>query len=378
MVIMALDHVRDFFHYDAQLHSPEDLRFTTGAIFFTRWITHFCAPVFVFLAGVGAYLSLQRRNRPGELSRFLWTRGLWLILVVEMIFVAGAINFRWPFQLVMWQVIWAMGWSMIALAGLMYLPWRWLAVGSVAMIALHNTLDGVKPEAFGSIAWLWHILHVPFAMITLPGGVPAMVLYPLIPWVAVMSAGYCFGRVYDLEPERRRRMLWMLGAGLTAGFLALRFSNLYGDPNLWSPQATPGLTVMSFLRANKYPPSLVYLLMTLGPAILALAALDRTTVGDANPFLAFGRVPMFYYLLHFNLIHALMAVLAWFTYGRADFVFQLPKSVNPMASGFPPDYGYSLAVTYLIWIGVVAALYWPCRWFVEVKRRNRSAWLSYF
>ncbi len=138
------------------------------------------------------------------------------------------------------------------------------------------------------------------------------------------------------------------------------------------------MTVLSFLRATKYPPSLVYLLMTLGPAILVLAALDRTEVSDANPLLAFGRVPMFYYLLHFNLIHALMAVLAWFTYGRMDFVFQLPKAINPGAAGFPPDYGYSLAVTYVIWIGVVAALYLPCRWFVEVKRRNRSAWLSYF
>lgn len=378
MVIMALDHVRDFFHYDAQLHSPEDLRFTTGAIFFTRWVTHYCAPVFVFLAGAGAYLSSRRGRSLSDLSRFLWTRGLWLIFVVEMIFVAGAINFRWPYQLVLWQVIWALGWSMIALAALMYVPWRWLAAGSVAMIALHNTLDGVKPEAFGPLAWLWQILHVPFAIFMLPGGVPAMVLYPLIPWVAVMSAGYCFGRVYDLEPERRRRLLWMLGAGLTLGFVVLRFANVYGDPNRWSAQATTELTVISFFSATKYPPSLIYLLMTLGPAILVLAALDRTEVSDANPFLAFGRVPMFYYLLHFNLIHALMAVMAWLRYGRMDFVFQLPKAVNPQAAGFPADYGYSLAVTYVIWIGVVAALYWPCRWFVEVKRRNRSAWLSYF
>ncbi|MEP7367311.1 MAG: heparan-alpha-glucosaminide N-acetyltransferase domain-containing protein [Acidobacteriota bacterium] len=378
MVIMALDHVRDFFHADAQLYSPEDLAHTTGAIFFTRWITHFCAPVFVFLAGTGSYLALRRRNRPGELSRFLWTRGLWLIFGVEMFFVAAAINFRWPFQLILWQVIWAIGWSMIALAALIHVPWRTLLAGSLAMIALHNTLDGVKPEAFGSLAWLWQILHVPFAFFPLPGGVTAMLLYPLIPWVAVMSAGYCFGRVYDLEPERRRRFLWKLGAGLTVGFFALRFTNWYGDPSPWSWQSTTELTVISFFRATKYPPSLVYLLMTLGPAILVLAALDRTEVSDRNPFLAFGRVPMFYYLLHFNLIHAVMAVLAWFRYGRMDFVFQLPKAINPNAAGFPADYGYSLGETYLIWIGVVAVLYWPCRWFVDVKRRNRSAWLSYF
>jgi len=378
MVIMALDHVRDFFHADAQLYSPEDLTRTTAVLFFTRWITHFCAPVFVFLAGAGAYLSSKRGKSPAALSRFLWTRGLWLIFVVEMIFVAFAVNFQFPFQLVMWQVIWALGWSMIALSALMYAPWRWLAAGSVAVIALHNLTDGVKPEAFGAFAWLWQILHVPFAFFTLPGGVPAMLLYPLVPWVAVMSAGYCFGRVYDLEPERRRRLLWTLGAGLTAGFVLVRLANVYGDPSPWAAQSTPAMTVLSFLRASKYPPSLVYLLMTLGPAILALAALDRTEVSDANPFLAFGRVPMFYYLLHFNLIHGLMAVFAWFSYGRIDFVFQLPKAINPTAQGYPPDYGYSLGATYAIWIGVVAALYWPCRWFVDVKRRNRAAWLSYF
>ena len=378
MVIMALDHVRDFFHYDAQIHSPEDLRFTYGVLFFTRWITHFCAPVFVFLAGAGSYLSLQRRNKPAELSRFLWTRGLWLIFGIEMFFVAAAINFRWPFQLVMWQVIWAIGWSMIALSMLMYLPWRWLAAGSVAVIALHNTLDGVKPEAFGPLAWLWQILHVPFAFFPLPTGAQAMLLYPLIPWVAVMSAGYCFGRVYDHEPERRRRLLWQMGAGLTLAFLALRFTNWYGDPSPWAPQATTELTVISFFRTSKYPPSLLYLLMTLGPAILVLAALDRTEVSDWNPFLVFGRVPMFYYLLHFNLIHLAMVGLAWMRYGRVDFTLQLPKAINPNAPGYPPDYGYSLVATYVIWLAVVAILYLPCRWFVEVKRRNRSAWLSYF
>lgn len=204
-----------------------------------------------------------------------------------------------------------------------------------------------------------------------------MALYPLIPWVAVMSAGYCFGRVYDLEPDRRRRMLWILGASLTLAFVALRLANVYGDPSPWSAQATPSFTLLSFLRATKYPPSLLYLLMTLGPSILTLAALDRTEVSDANPFLAFGRVPLFYYLLHFYLLHVLMAVFAWFQYGRMDFVFQIPKAVNPAAVGYPPGYGYSLGATYLIWLGAVALLYLPCRWFVEVKRRHRSAWLSY-
>jgi uncharacterized membrane protein len=278
----------------------------------------------------------------------------------------------------MWQVIWAIGWSMVAMAALIYVPWRWLLAGSLAMVALHNTLDGVKPEAFGSLGWLWQILHVPFAFFPLPFGMTAMLLYPLIPWVGVMAAGYCFGRVYDLDPARRRRLLWQLGGALTLGFFALRSTNWYGDPSPWAPQATWELTVISFFRASKYPPSLLYLLMTLGPAILALAAMDRTQVSDANPFLAFGRVPMFYYLVHWNLIHGTMALLAWLRYGRMDFVFQLPKAINPNAAGFPPDYGYTLGQTYLIWLALVAVLYWPCRWFVEVKRRNRAAWLSYF
>jgi uncharacterized membrane protein len=377
MVIMALDHVRDFFHDGAQLFSPEDLMRTTPLLFFTRWITHFCAPVFVFLSGAGSYLSSRRGKSPAALSRFLWTRGLWL-LFVEMVIVGFAVNFRWPLQLIIWQVIWVFGWSMIALSVLMYVPWKPLLAGSLAVICLHNTLDGVKPEVFGSFGWLWQILHVPFGIFTLPGGTPVMNIYPLIPWVAVMTAGFVFGRIYDLEPDRRRRSLWLLGAALTAAFVLLRFTNWYGDASPWSPQSSPVMTLVSFLRATKYPPSLLYLLMTLGPAILVLAALDRTEVSDAHPFLAFGRVPMFYYLLHFYLIHALMAVLAWFRYGRMDFVLQLPKSLNPAAAGYPPDYGYSLAVTYLIWISVVAALYPLCRWFVEVKRRNRSPWLSYF
>lgn len=376
MVIMALDHTRDFFHTGAQSFSPEDLARTTPVLFFTRWITHFCAPVFVFLAGAGAYLSSRRGRSLASLSRFLWTRGLWL-LFIEFLVLSLALNFTWPPRLIPLQVIWALGWSMIALSVLLYVPWRPLLAGSLAVIALHNTLDGIPPEAFGSFAWLWHILHVPFAAFPLPGGITAMALYPLIPWVAVMSAGYCFGRVYDLEPDRRRRMLWILGASLTLAFVALRLANVYGDPSPWSAQATPSFTLLSFLRATKYPPSLLYLLMTLGPSILTLAALDRTEVSDANPFLAFGRVPLFYYLLHFYLLHALMAVFAWFQYGRMDFVFQIPKAVNPAAVGYPPGYGYSLGATYLIWLGAVALLYLPCRWFVEVKRRHRSAWLSY-
>ena len=274
MIIMALDHVRDFFHNDSQLFSPEDLARTDAVLFFTRWITHFCAPVFVFLAGTGSYLATRRGMTRAAVSRFLVTRGLWLVMV-EMTLVLFAGTFNLSYRFVIWQVIWAIGWSMVALAALVWVPWRVLLALSVAMIAGHNALDGIRSAQFGSFGWLWKILHEGFAVIQLGGGRVAYVIYPLIPWIGVMAAGYCFGRVFDLDPVRRRRMLTWLGLALTGAFVGLRFLNVYGDPSPWAVQPDSLKTILSFLRASKYPPSLLYLLMTLGPSILALSVLDR-------------------------------------------------------------------------------------------------------
>lgn len=378
MVIMALDHVRDFFHFGAQHFSPEDLTQTTAVLFFTRWITHFCAPVFVFLAGTGAYLSGRRGKRTADVSRFLWTRGLWLI-VVEMALVTLGASFDVSYRFVVWQVIWAIGWSMVALSVLIFLPWRVLLVFSIGMIVLHNGLDPITPEQFGSMAWLWQILHAPFSMIEPSPGHTVLVIYPLIPWIGVMSAGFCFGRVLDLDLDRRRRRLFGLGLALTAGFVVLRLVNGYGDPSPWSAQSTSTLTVLSFLRTTKYPPSLEFLLMTLGPACLALGmltAIDRQPLSTRNPLLVFGKVPLFYYLLHWYVLHLVAIMMAWFRYGRIGFMFGVPSSLLPLGT-YPDDYGYSLPVVYVVWAAIVIAIYPACLWYARVKARSRSVWLSY-
>jgi uncharacterized membrane protein len=376
MVIMAIDHIRDFFHYGAMHFAPEDLSMTTAPIFFTRWITHFCAPVFVFFAGTSAYLAGRRGKDAGTLSRFLLTRGLWLI-VVELTLINIGSQGNASYTYIILQVMWALGWSMVALSALIHVPWRPLLVVSLAVIAGHNLLDGVRPEQFGSLAWLWQVLHVGPAPMPLSDQHTAILVYPLVPWIFVMSAGYVFGRVFNLEADRRRTFMLQLGFALTLLFVVLRLTNLYGDPLPWSTQPRAAFTVLSFLNVNKYPPSLLYLLMTLGPAILLLGLMDGLTVKPSNLFLVFGKVPFFYYVLHWYVLHTLAIVFALFRFGHAEFLFHLPPSALPVPSDYPAEYGYSLGVVYVVWILVIAITYPCCRWFVGVKSRNRSAILSY-
>jgi uncharacterized membrane protein len=357
MVIMTLDHVRDFFT-NARFE-PTDLTHTTTALFLTRWITHYCAPVFVFLAGASAYLAGTRRRSTGELSRFLVTRGLWLV-VLELTVVRVAWFFDFDFSRFALQVIWAIGMSMVALAGLVFLPIAAITAFGVGMIATHNLLDGIPAERFGSLAWLWYLLHESH----LP------VIYPLIPWIGVMAAGYGFGALLVRDETQRRRLLWTLGLGATLGFVGLRALNRYGDPSPWSPQASATFTVLSFLDTTKYPPSLLFLLMTLGPAITLLPLLERARGPVARFFIVFGRVPLFYYVLHLYLIHALAVVVALLAQGDARALFTI-------FAAFPADFGFGLPVVYLVWVVVVAALYLPSRWFAGVKQRRRDVWLSY-
>jgi uncharacterized membrane protein len=265
---------------------------------------------------------------------------------------------------------------MIVLAGLIWLPRRVVAIFAVLMIVLHNTLDGVKATRFGDLGLLWNLLHAP--TIFPVGHTMIFALYPLIPWVAVMAAGYCFGSVMQMEESRRRPLLLRLGVALTALFFVVRWLNVYGDPQPWAPQRDLTLTVISFFRTSKYPPSLDYLLMTLGPAILFLGLIDRVRVSEYNPLRVFGRVPMFYYLAHFYSLHALAVVLSGLRYGRWDYFLHFPGAFTGMPDpGFPTDWGYSLGAVYVIWFLLVAALYFPCRWYMRVKQRSRSPWLSY-
>jgi uncharacterized membrane protein len=377
MVLMALDHVRDFIHRDAAFASPTDLATTTPVLFFTRWVTHLCAPTFMFTAGLGAFLWWRAGKSRPQLSAFLLTRGLWLILL-EVTVMRLALNFNLSWQYpVLLLVLWALGASMIALALLVWLPLRVLAVLSVAVIALHNCLDGVSAAQLGPAAWVWNVLHQPGA---LPfAGTTVIVGYPLVPWVAVMALGFCCGRLFLLEPAVRRRYLTLLGAAATLGFVALRAANLYGDPRPWTSQSSPAYTLLSFLNTTKYPPSLAFLLMTLGPTLLALAWFDRPGLQSSNPLLVFGRVPLFFFVVHFYAAHGAAVLLALACYGTdaLAFVFNpLPVMGGP-AELFPPEFGYDLWVVYLVWGLLVVGLYPVCRWFAGVKARRREWWLSY-
>ena len=375
MIIMALDHTRDFFSKDLAF-DPTDLGRTFPALFLTRWITHYCAPVFIFLAGTGAFLSTGRGKSRGELSRFLLTRGLWLVLL-ELTWVRClGWQFNFDLHFTFGAVIWAIGWSMVALAVLVFLPLRWVTAFGLLMIASHNLFDSVKPESWGSLGWLWKILHSG-GMILPAKGYRFAAGYPLVPWIGVMAAGYGFGSLLLREPVERRRWLFGLGATLTLLFILLRAINIYGDPRPWSGQKNSLFTLFSFINCHKYPPSLLYLLMTLGPALLVLAALDRGMFRWLKPLLVFGRVPLFYYLLHLPLIHGLAVLASYWAYGRADWWFANPPEGPDAPILRPADYGYGLPVVYLVWIGVVLVLYPVCRWFAGVKRRRRDPWLSY-
>lgn len=367
MILMALDHVRDFFGVPGI--SPTNLAQTTVPLFLTRWITHLCAPVFFLLTGTGAFLSLGRKTVP-ELSRFLFTRGVWLIVLELTVIRCLGFQFNFDYQVTMLVVIWALGWAMISLSALVWLPVPAVLTIGAVMIAGHNLMDGVR-----SANPLWVVLHSPGFVVNRPGFV-VFASYTLIPWIGVTATGYGLGQLYRWSPERRRAFLVRAGLALTAAFVLLRTFNLYGDPAPWSPQASGALTVVSFLNVTKYPPSLLFLLMTLGPALLILRALDVGTPRVLQPALVFGRVPLFYFLLHLSLIHLIAVIVCYAQNGSAHWMFQSPNlSAYPFTS--PPGWGLSLPVIYLLWVAVVGILYPVCRWFAAVKARRTDWWLSY-
>ncbi|MEO8596323.1 MAG: heparan-alpha-glucosaminide N-acetyltransferase domain-containing protein [Candidatus Solibacter sp.] len=372
MIIMALDHVRDYYHRGATTFQPDDISRTTAVLFFTRWITHFCAPVFMFTAGLGAYLWLRPGRTTADLSHFLWKRGLWLVFL-ELTALRLVMSFGLLDGPVFLTVLWALGWSMFLLGFLVRMPIRLLTVFSLAVIVLHNLADPIRAASFGSYAWVWNILHQ--AGFIQAGPVPVIAAYPLVPWFAVMAAGYCFGPVLSLEPARRRRWMVRLGAALTLTFIVLRAINVYGDPARWTTRF-PGMTLLSFLRVTKYPPSLDFLLVTLGPALLMLAFFDRREFRSSNPLMVYGKVPLFYFLAHFALLHVLLFPLTYLRYGRADFLWHA-LTLGADAKTYPPDFGYPLWFVYVVWAAVVIALYPVCLWFSRLKQRRRDWWLSY-
>jgi uncharacterized membrane protein len=367
MIVMALDHTRDFFGIPGQ--SPTNLGTATAALFLTRWITYFCAPVFFLLTGTGAYLSRRRRS-PAELSRFLATRGLWLIFLDLVVLRCFAYQFNFDYRVTMLLVLWALGWAMIALAALVRLPpWVATALG-IVLIAGHNLFDAVR-----SANPLWVILHTPGFVLNAPDHA-VFVAYPLVPWIGVTAVGYGLGQIYGWQPERRRAWLLRAGAGLSLAFVAIRVLDGYGDPVRWARQPTALFTLLSFLNTTKYPPSLLFLLMTLGPALLLLASLDRRTPRALRPALTIGKVPLFYYVMHFVLIHLLAVATCYLRYGSAHWMFESPDLAHyPFTA--PPGWGYSLPIVYLVWAAVVGAMYPLCRWFSRLKERRMDPWLSY-
>ena len=364
MIVMALDHTRDYFGDAAA--SPTNLATASAALFATRWITNICAPVFFLLTGTGAYLSLRRRT-VGDLSRFLATRGLWMIFL-ELTFARFLWQFNVDYHVTILTVLWAFGWSMLVLAALVHLPTRVVAGVGLAMIALHNLLDPLRTGVIGK-------LHSPSVLLTTPGHM-VFSAYPVIPLIGVTALGFGLGALFNLSLESRRVHLRRIGWSAIAAFVVLRGINVYGDPSRWSPQPTALYTVLSFLNTTKYPPSLLFLLMTLGPAMLILAAVDGRTPNALRPALIIGKVPFFYYLVHILVLHVLAVIASAARFGTIAPMFESP-TLDKYPITQVPGWPASLPVVYLVWITVVLMLYPLCRWYAALRQRSSAWWLSY-
>jgi uncharacterized membrane protein len=367
MVLMALDHTRDFFGIPGQ--NPTNLATASAALFFTRWVTHFCAPGFFLLMGTGACLAGRRRTREG-LSRFLVARGAWLILLDLVVLRCFAYQFNVDYRVTMLLVLWALGWALIALAGLVWLPIKAIAALGVVMVAGHNLLDGM-----GSSNPLWVILHRPGLVFNVAGHI-VFAAYTLIPWIGVTALGYAVGAIYTSSAGRRQAFLLRTGMALTLAFVVVRAANTYGDPAPWTHQKTALFTCLSFLNTTKYPPSLAFLLMTIGPVLLALAWAESRPAAWPRVLLVFGRVPLFYYMLHFALLHAFATLVCAWQYGAIHWMFESPDLARyPFTP--PPGWGFGLPLVYVVWACLVIATYPLCRWFAAVKSRRHEPWLSY-
>ena len=374
MVIMALDHVRDYFNFGSFFINPTNLDTTTPILFFTRFITHNCAPAFIFLAGTSAFLYGSKKSKP-ELSWFLLSRGLWLVFLEIVVN-----NLIWTFDLtysvLILQVIWAIGLSMIFLSFLIYLPKKVLLLIGLSLIALHNLLDGVvmEGESFKSI--IWYILHQRTRLLITPEQL-VVFAYPIIPWIGLMVLGYCFGTFYqkDFDPALRKKWLFGLGSAAIILFYVIRGVNGYGDLHPWSVQKDTAYTIISFFNVTKYPPSLVYMLITIGPAMLFLALIEPVKNKATDFLLVFGRVPLFYYFLHVLVIH--LAAVVWMMISGQnwqDMILTADVFINTKLI----SYGYSLFVVYLIWIALIIMLYPVSKWYMQYKAKHRDKWwLSY-
>jgi uncharacterized membrane protein len=374
MIIMALDHVRDYFHRNAFLYNPTDLTQTNIVLFLTRWITHYCAPVFVFLSGTSAYLSGLRKSKRA-LALFLLKRGIWLVCA-ELLIITLEWTFNPAYPVFSFQVIWAIGVSMIALSALVRLDRRILLALAILLIAGHNLLDPIHVPGTGPASIAWTALHETGDFVA--GPFKLLIRYSVLPWIGIMAAGYCLGPVYvsGFNASTRKRILLSGGIGAILAFILLRFVNRYGDPAPWSAQKDAAFGVLSFLNVTKYPPSLLYTLVTVGPALVFLALTERPLNALSQRIVIFGKVPMFYYLAHIFLIH-LLAIIAVVITGRAASAMILNDRVNRVTA--LKGYGFALPWVYAVWIAVILILYPCCIWYGKYKKAHQSTqwWLSY-
>jgi len=372
MIIMALDHTRDFFHFDAQTGSPLDLTTTTPILFFTRWVTHFCAPVFVFLSGTSAFLQSARKSKK-ELSIFLITRGLWLILA-EVTIVNLLLTFDINFSFIALEVIWAIGISMVILGLMIWLPFEIILAVGLLIVLGHNALDFYEKDQTTPFSATYDLIHRQ-GFHPLSKNHQLLILYPFLPWAGLMMLGYCLGKVLrNNDAAYRKRSLIIAGMSTIALFIILRFINVYGDPAPWSPQPTVFYTFLSFINSSKYPPSLFFMCMTIGPALLLMAWWDEIQNGFTKIVSVYGRVPFFYFLAHLFVIHLFSAV-TYFMRGHS-----LAEGVNPAAfiKFIEPGEGFQLKYVYLVWLAIVIALYPLCKWYDGYKTNHKERrWLSY-
>jgi len=374
MIIMALDHTRDYFYFGSFLGNPTDLETTTSILFFTRFITHFCAPVFVFLAGTSAFLYGSKKTE-SELFKFLFSRGIWLVFL-EIVLN----NFIWTFDIFhdkfILQVIWTIGFSMICLSFLIFLPKKIILTLGIILVAGHNALDGIVMQGSSLKAILWYLLHQEQRISSLGPFDMVIFKYPLIPWIGLMALGYYFGNLYkkDFDPSLRKKWLLLLGFGSIALFFIVRGINIYGDLVPWTVRDTTTKTILSFFNVTKYPPSFSYLLITMGPSFLFLYAVENYKNKITDFLLVFGRVPLYFYFIHVFLIH-LLAIIGLLIFGGNWQILILN------GAGFSQDlitYGYSLGVVYLVWIFIILILYPSCKKYMIYKAKNKEKWwLSY-
>ncbi|MDJ0697497.1 heparan-alpha-glucosaminide N-acetyltransferase domain-containing protein [Mastigocoleus sp. MO_188.B34] len=372
MALMTLDHTRAFFSNAS--FNPLDIEKSNIPLFFTRWITHLCAPSFILIAGIAAYLSLQRGKTKKQLSRFLVIRGFWLIFLELTV-----VSLAWTFYpgVFMAGILWAIGWSMIILAIVIQLPINSVATLGIMLIVGHNLFDSVQAEQLGNFGWIWSFLHERAIFVPIPG-IRFFLSYPLIPWVGVILSGYAFGSVLTKSKTHRLHWLRNLGWGLIFSFLVIRGINIYGDPKPWSIQSTLWKTILSFINCHKYPPSLAFLLITLGIAFLILYLFETTYLLESKikpflkPLITLGRVPLFFYIIHLWVIHFSAVILALPKYGLK--AITLPFLLS---SRMPENYGYDLHHVYVLWLVMLVITYPICKWFANYKSKYRYWWLSF-